>query len=309
MLKHGTRLKGPGGHEVKSYSAEVLQKMKNRDLAPILSSYVQQHKNFYRGRDKVHIQRKVLPAFKNLQFVCVCVTLITHAGVNPNPNVIHSAVSLPAKAPHPRTQSRDLSPNPKKSRRCTPTDEIAPAKRSTPAHNMTPSRLDTSAGKVVPTNLSDEFDVEYETLSVDDKDLNPPPINSNLTRPPSTGEDSASAATAAAIAADGPGHDDEVVSKIKEILNKMQSGREAAVMRLAREVKVMVADRKINMEETLSRSMQVRAVAEIHEVIAETVIRNGVGRREYRKVVMPSYDKIRDAIKWKDGPRVEFCPQ
>ena len=71
----------------------------------------------------------------------------------------------------------------------------------------------------------------------------------------------------------------------------------------------MVADRKVNTEEALSRSMQARAVTEIHEVIAEAVIRLGVGRREYRAVVAPSYDKIRKAIKWKDGPRVEFCPQ
>ena len=71
---------------------------------------------------------------------------------------------------------------------------------------------------------------------MDDKDHKPPPIDSDLTRPPSAVEDSASAVTAAAIAADGPGHDDDVVSEIKDILNKMQSGREAAVMRLTREV-------------------------------------------------------------------------
>ena len=72
MMKHGTRLKGPDGHASVTYSATTLQKMTNKQVAPLLSRYVQQHKNCYRGRDKVYIQRNVLPKFKKSQlFVCV----------------------------------------------------------------------------------------------------------------------------------------------------------------------------------------------------------------------------------------------
>ena len=63
-----------------------------------------------------------------------------------------------------------------------------------------------------------------------------------------------------------------------------------------------------DMQQLIKSAMASKAAPIVHAVIAEEVIRLGVGRQEYRKVVVPLFEKIRDAIGWVDSKGACFCP-
>ena len=73
--------------------------------------------------------------------------------------------------------------------------------------------------------------------------------------------------------------------------------------------KVTIAGEEYNMQQTIVNSIAAKATPIVHGVIADEVIRLGIGRREYRKVVDPLFNRIRDAIQWKDCKGARFCPQ
>jgi hypothetical protein len=95
----------------------------------------------------------------------------------------------------------------------------------------------------------------------------------------------------------------------KTIANLSGPGREAALMNLARRIKVTIVGEEYSLERLVRGAIAVKAAPTIHAVIADEVIRLGVGRREYRKVVRPMYNKIRDAIGWEDRPGATLCPK
>ena len=63
------------------------------------------------------------------------------------------------------------------------------------------------------------------------------------------------------------------------------------------------------MQKLITSAMAAKASPIVHDVIADECIRQGLGRREYRKVVVPTYNRIRDAIGWKDTRGARFCPR
>ena len=63
------------------------------------------------------------------------------------------------------------------------------------------------------------------------------------------------------------------------------------------------------MKQLIQSAIASKAAPTVHAVIADEVIRLGIGRREYRAVVVPLYRRIRDAIGWVDSPSAEFCPK
>ena len=63
------------------------------------------------------------------------------------------------------------------------------------------------------------------------------------------------------------------------------------------------------MKQLIQSSIAAKAAPAVHTVIADEVIRLGMGRREYRAVVVPLYERIRDAIGWVDSPAATFCPK
>ena len=63
------------------------------------------------------------------------------------------------------------------------------------------------------------------------------------------------------------------------------------------------------MQKLIASAIATKAAPTVHAVIADECIRLGVGRREYRNVIMPTYNRIRDAIGWKDTRGATFCPK
>ena len=63
------------------------------------------------------------------------------------------------------------------------------------------------------------------------------------------------------------------------------------------------------MKQLIQSSIAAKAAPVVHTVIADEVIRLGIGRREYRAVVVPLYERIRDAIGWIDSRAATFCPK
>ena len=101
--------------------------------------------------------------------------------------------------------------------------------------------------------------------------------------------------------------DEDPIRQVLQTMDDLRGpAREAAIMKLAKKIKLQIFGEECSMDRLLRDSM---AVPAIHAVITDEVIRLGVGRREYRAVVVPSFNRIRDAIGWKDVKGVKVCPQ
>ena len=57
-------------------------------------------------------------------------------------------------------------------------------------------------------------------------------------------------------------------------------------MQLSRRVKVTICDNQYNMKQLIQSAIAAKAAPVVHAVIADEVIRLGIGRREYRAVVV-----------------------
>ena len=80
-------------------------------------------------------------------------------------------------------------------------------------------------------------------------------------------------------------------------------------MAIATRIKILIVGKPCTLDSLLRASIAAKAAPAIHRVIVDECIRLGVGRRDYRKVVVPLFNRIRDAIKWKDVKGAVFCPQ
>ena len=80
-------------------------------------------------------------------------------------------------------------------------------------------------------------------------------------------------------------------------------------MKIAKRVKLKIVGEQYSMHRLIRDSIAVKAMTEVHLVIRDECIRLGVGRREYRAVVVPLFNRIRDAIGWKDTSGITFCPK
>ena len=115
--------------------------------------------------------------------------------------------------------------------------------------------------------------------------------------------------------ADPAEHTDAVedVDIVKGIIQQLQqlrsSSKEAVLMQLSRQVKVTICGNQYNMKQLIQSAIAAKAAPVVHAVIADEVIRLGIGRREYRSVVVPLYRRIRDAIGWVDSKAAQFCPR
>ena len=104
--------------------------------------------------------------------------------------------------------------------------------------------------------------------------------------------------------------DDEAVKNILETLESLRGpAREAAFMKIAQRVKVKIIGEKYSMGSLIQDAIAAKAMPEVRLVIRDECIRLGVGRREYRAVVVPLFNRIRDAIGWKDRLSITFCPK
>ena len=81
------------------------------------------------------------------------------------------------------------------------------------------------------------------------------------------------------------------------------------MMKLAHRLKVTLVGKTYSMHDLIQGAIAVKAAPRVHAVIAAECIRLGIGRNDYRNVIMKEYNKIRDAIKWKDAPGAVFCPK
>ena len=70
-----------------------------------------------------------------------------------------------------------------------------------------------------------------------------------------------------------------------------------------------IAGKDVSMDESIKHAITSKAAPTVHAVIADEVIRQKISRREYRRVVARSYNKIRDAIGWTDTKGAQFCPK
>lgn len=77
----------------------------------------------------------------------------------------------------------------------------------------------------------------------------------------------------------------------------------------SQKVKVKILGKDCSMEDLITASIAAKATPKIHNVIRDECIRLGVGRKEYREIVVPLFNRIRDAIKWKDVKGARFCPK
>ena len=78
---------------------------------------------------------------------------------------------------------------------------------------------------------------------------------------------------------------------------------------IMQKIKIKLFGEDYSMKTLISAAIAAKAVPEIHAVIRDECIRLGVGRREYRGVVMPLFSRIRKAIGWKDVKGARFCPK
>ena len=78
---------------------------------------------------------------------------------------------------------------------------------------------------------------------------------------------------------------------------------------LSQKIKIKIVGDDHTMGDLLTAAVAAKAAPEIHAVIRDECIRLGVGRREYRAVVVPLFTRIKQAIGWKDVKGTEFCPK
>ena len=131
----------------------------------------------------------------------------------------------------------------------------------------------------------------------------PPSSDSSSECPPSPSPDSNSECPP-------PSADDIAIDRIQSILNNLKDGAlESTLMKIADRVKVTIVGKTCSLKELIHAATTAEAAPQVHAVIADECIRLRVGRREYTKVIVPAYRKIRDAIKWVDVPGAEFCPR
>ena len=103
---------------------------------------------------------------------------------------------------------------------------------------------------------------------------------------------------------------DAAIKIVFETLNSLRGpAREEAIMKIAVKVKVKLFGEDFNMKDLIQASIAAKATTEVHAVIRDEVIRLGVGRKDYRNVVVPLFNRIRDAMEWKDRKGVTFCPK
>ena len=104
--------------------------------------------------------------------------------------------------------------------------------------------------------------------------------------------------------------DDAAVKKVLETLELLRGpAREAAFMKIAERVKLKIVGEQYSMQRLIRDAIAAKALPEVHLVIRDECIRLGVGRREYRAVVVPLFNRIQDAIGWKDKKEITFCPK
>ena len=104
--------------------------------------------------------------------------------------------------------------------------------------------------------------------------------------------------------------EDAAIKVILETLNALHGpSREAVIMKIAVLVKVKLFGEDFNMKDLVIGSIAAKATSKIHAVIRDEAIRLCVGRDEYRAAVVPLFNRIRDAMKWKDRKGVRFCPK
>ena len=131
-----------------------------------------------------------------------------------------------------------------------------------------------------------------------------------------------------------PAEEDDVIKRILNTLSGLNGpAREAAVMKLAevrtisdthtrfprraqpdshslsQKIKIKILGDDYSMGALITAAIAAKAAPEIHSVIRDECIRLGVGRREYRGVVVRLFTRIRKAIGWKDVKGSEFCPK
>ena len=104
--------------------------------------------------------------------------------------------------------------------------------------------------------------------------------------------------------------DDDAVKTILQTLEELRGpAREAAFVKIAERVKLKIVGEQYTMGNLIRDAIAAKAMPEVHLVIRDECIRLGVGRREYRAVVVPLFNRIRDAIGWKDRRGITFCPK
>ena len=104
--------------------------------------------------------------------------------------------------------------------------------------------------------------------------------------------------------------DDSSLRRIIDILEGLQGAtREAVIMSIAEKVKLTIVGKDYSLTQLIQASTAVKATPMVHSVIADECLRLGTSRDEYRKIVRPAYNRIRDAIKWVDAPGALFCPK
>ena len=77
--------------------------------------------------------------------------------------------------------------------------------------------------------------------------------------------------------------------------------------KIAERVKLKIVGEQYPMQRLIRDAIAAKALPEVHLVIRDECIRLGVGRREYRAVVVPLFNRIQDAIGWKDKKEITFC--
>ena len=103
---------------------------------------------------------------------------------------------------------------------------------------------------------------------------------------------------------------EKVVRNVVKTMQELRGpAREAAMMDIAKRIKISIVGEQCTLDSLFRASIAAKAAPAIHQVIADECIRLGVGRRDYRKVVVPLFNRIRDAIKWKDVKGARFCPK
>ena len=104
--------------------------------------------------------------------------------------------------------------------------------------------------------------------------------------------------------------DDTSIKQVLETLDLLRGpAREATFMKIAHRVKLKIVGEQYSMHRLIQDAIAAKALPEVHLVIRDECIRLGVGRDEYRSVVVPLFNRIRNAIGWKDKGGIRFCPK
>ena len=90
---------------------------------------------------------------------------------------------------------------------------------------------------------------------------------------------------------------DDVLKKVMKTMAGLQGPeREAVLMEIAKRVKVTIVGEEYALKDLIKAATAAKAAPTVHAVIADECIRLGIGRQEYRRVVVPMYNKIRNSI-------------